>query len=76
MYEQIFRCKWLGDDSKTLEEIALKLEAAAKDLREMAKDGIHMDADLPMADDYAFLYTDDPLVAEKYGFHEQEEEEE
>lgn len=73
MYEQIWRAKWLADDCKTLEEIALRLEGEAQYLREMDKDGITLRD--KVKDDYAFFVTDDPTVAEKHNLYELEEEE-
>lgn len=72
MYKTIFRCKWLGDESKTLEEIAERLEAAAHDLRTMHADGIVLEDQ--MQDDYAFLMTTNKEVAEKHGLQEMEDE--
>jgi hypothetical protein len=72
-YESIFRCKWLGDGSETLSEIAEKLEQEIVLLKQMEADGIVMEA--TMEDDYAFLVTENEEIAKKYSFYECEEEE-
>jgi hypothetical protein len=51
------------------------LEAAAGELQEMAAAGVELDTQ-GMGDDYAFLYTTDPAVAARFGFEEQEPDEE
>lgn len=73
-FTTLFRCKWLADGSRTLPEMAEKLEEAAKRLRDMDKDGVRLDGEVQ--DDYAELVADDPLVAEKYGLHDEDEDEE
>ena len=55
-------------------EIADRLEAAAKNLREMHADGLILTEE--MTDDYACLVTNNPLVAAKYEMYEQENDEE
>jgi hypothetical protein len=72
-FTNLFRCKWLGDGSRTLPEMADKLEEAAKRLREMSEAGVRLDG--KVEDDYAELICDDPQVAEKYGLKDAEEDE-
>lgn len=72
-FNTLFRCKWLVDGSRSLPEMATKLEETAKRLREMGEAGIRLDGEVQ--DDYAELVTDDPAVAEKYGLQSQEDEE-
>jgi hypothetical protein len=74
MFEKLIRCKWLGDGCNSLEEIAVRLEEEAAYLREMARNGLQLEEG--MQDDYALLKTEDPALAEKYGFDEIEEDEE
>jgi hypothetical protein len=63
-YELSWRCKFLGDGANSAAELADKLEAVARDLREMAAAGV----ELEMSDDYVMLTTADPAVAERFGF--------
>jgi len=74
-YETIWRNKWLTAQATSLGEMASMLEAAAGELREMAAAGVELDTQ-GMGDDYAFLYTSDPAVADRFGFHEEESGEE
>lgn len=73
-YELIWRNKWLTAEATSLGEMAAMLEAAAVELREMAATGVELDPK-GMGDDYAFLSTSDPSVAERFGFEEQESHE-
>jgi hypothetical protein len=74
-YEFTWRNKFLTTEVKTIGEMAQTLEGAAQQLRDMEQDGVTLDPDSDMADDYAMLVTDDPEVAHKYGFEEEVEEE-
>jgi hypothetical protein len=65
IFEGIFRCKGLGDGEKTLGAIAHNLEEAAKHLLEMEQAGLLLTGDV--TDDYAVYYTEDKLLALKYG---------
>jgi hypothetical protein len=65
-YECTWRAKWLADGAETVQQMAAALEAEASHLREMAAAGIEL-VDV-VEDDYAFLTTNDPEVAVRYGF--------
>lgn len=69
-FTRIWRSKWLTDDAETLSEMTEKLLGAAKELDEMRLAGIELEG--PVQDDYGFLVTDDPEVAERFGFLEEE----
>jgi|GEM_PF-2907820 hypothetical protein len=73
-FTRIWRSKWLTDDAETLSEMTEKLLGAAKELDEMRLAGIELEG--PVQDDYGFLVTDDPEVAERFGFLEEELEDE
>jgi hypothetical protein len=49
------------------------LRSAAEHLEQMRKDGVVLDGDSGVGDDYARLVTTDPTVAEKYGLVEESE---
>jgi len=75
IYELIWRNKWLTSDAKTLGEMIDALRAAADELRAMQKKGVVLDENSPIADDHAFLQTDDPAVAKEFGFEQEEKDE-
>lgn len=78
-YTTTWRNKWLTADAKSIPEMADMLESASKLLREMHDAGIKLEND-DIQDDYAYLVTEDPDVAEKFDLHldeyEEDEEEE
>jgi len=74
-YECVWRNKWLTADASSIPEMAAALEEAARELRQMERDGVALDPGSGMEDDYASLVTTDPAVARKYGFMPVEMEE-
>ena len=70
-YSTIWRGKGLADDAETIDEVIAALEAAIADLRAMRDAGIQLAG--PIQDDYAYLVTTDPDVAEAYGLQEDED---
>jgi len=74
IYESFWANKWLIDGCKTLLEMAVGLEAAAKELREYHEAGVYLEGEVDngMVD----LYVKDKAVADKYGFHVPEYEDE
>jgi hypothetical protein len=70
MFEFVWRNKWLTADAHSLADMADKLDAAANQLREMHRAGVTLANGDDIADDYAYLVTADPVVAERFGFHE------
>lgn len=73
-FEGLWRAKWTTDGSETIAEMSAKLRAQADYLDEMAAAGVVLSHEV--GDDYAFLETNDPAVAEKYGFHEEDNDDE
>lgn len=69
----IWRNKWLTSKAKSIEEMISMLRAAADQLDQMCKDGVILDDDGAVGDDYAHLVTTDPKVAEKYGLVDESE---
>jgi hypothetical protein len=49
------------------------LQDAADTLRAMLADGVTLDSGGGTGDDYAYLITTDPLIAKKYGMHDENE---
>lgn len=75
MYEMIWRNKWLTAEAKTIDDMIAMLRGAADQLKAMKDAGVTLETG-NMQDDYAFLNTDDPKVAETFGFTEAETDEE
>jgi phosphate uptake regulator len=73
-YSTIWRCKGLADDAATLDDMIAALREAIAELTMMRDAGITLSQ--PMADDYAFLVTTDPEVAERFGMELDEDEDE
>lgn len=66
-YVTLWRNKWLTANAKSLAEMIVMLQHAAQELDAMKADGVLLDDQASTSDDYAFLYTYDRTVAEKYG---------
>jgi len=72
-YHLTWRNKFLTNDAKTIDEMINALDFAVDQLREMRDAGVALDGGAE--DDYAVLITNDPKIADRYGFWEVEEEE-
>ena len=72
-YVTTWRNKWLAAEPKSLEDLIDMLRSAADQLDQMRKDGVILDDDGGIGDDYARLVTLDPNVAEKYGMVDESE---
>lgn len=72
-YVTTWRNKWLTADAKTIEDMTNMLRAAADHLDQMRKDGVVLEDNGGVGDDYARLMTTDPKVAEKYGMVDESE---
>lgn len=59
-------------EARTIGEMAETFEDAARHLRDMERDGVTLDPDSGVGDDYAQLVTDDEEVARKYEFEEED----
>lgn len=69
----IWRNKWLTSEAKSIEDMIIQLRSAADQPERMQRDGVFLDDDSGVGDDYAHLMTMDPTVAEKYGLIEESE---
>lgn len=67
VFEVTWRCKGLGDGCATINELAMRLEQAAKQLREMAAAGVQLKE--AISDDYGYLTCKDPDQAARFGMH-------
>ena len=72
-YHLTWSNKLLTSDAKSINEMIDNLEFAVEQLREMRDAGVVLDGSAE--DDYAVLITNDPKIADRYGFWEVEEEE-
>ncbi len=72
-YVTTWRNKWLTANAKSIEEMKSLLRAAADRLDQMIQDGVVVDKQDGIDNDYAQLVTTDPKVAEKYGMVEESE---
>jgi hypothetical protein len=72
-YITLWRNKWLTADAKSLEEMIEGLQSAADTLRAMLADGVALAPEGGTSDDYAYLVTIDPTIAEKYDMHDETE---
>ncbi len=71
-YEQVWRNKWLTANAETLDDMIEIMQSAVDELEAMRDAGVWLENNGSQQDDYAFLYTNDPQVAEKFGFYERE----
>ena len=72
-YVMIWRNKWLTSEAKTVDEILAIYLGTANHFEQMIRDGVVLDNNGSLDDDYAQLVTTDPKIAEKYGFVEESE---
>lgn len=72
-YVMTWRNKWLTSGAKSIEEMSTALHAAAEQLDQMRQDGVVIEDNGGIADDYAQLVTTDAKIAEKYGFVDESE---
>lgn len=72
-YVRLWRNKWITSGAQSVAEMIAALRAAAAELEAMLSDGVVLDCDSGIADDYAHLVTFDPEIAKKYGMHDETE---
>jgi hypothetical protein len=69
----VWRNKWLTADAKSIDEMIASLKDAAETLEAMRRDGVTLDDNGGVRDDYVRLVTTDPEVAKKYDMVEETE---
>ena len=69
----LWRNKWLTADVKSIDEMIAALRQAADALEAMRLDGVVLEDDGGVVDDYAHLVTTDPEAAKKYDMIEESE---
>jgi len=72
-FVMLWRNKFLTAGAKSIGEIARTFRESADLLESMNADGVTLDPDAGTADDYAHLVTTDPVIAKKYGMHDEAE---
>jgi hypothetical protein len=72
-YVRLWRNKLLTLEANTIDDMIATLQASAAELQAMRADGVTLDPDGGTADGYAYLVTNDPEVARKYGMEEEDE---
>jgi hypothetical protein len=72
-FMSLWRNKFLTLEATTIEEMVTALQQAAATLQAMRDDGVVLESPGGTADDYAYLVTTDPKVAEKYDMHDESE---
>jgi hypothetical protein len=75
-YEYSWRNKWLTAKATSIDDMIGSLQTAADELRKMKARGVTLDEGSSVGDDYATLITDDPSVAEEFGFDEPDADDE
>ena len=71
-YSMVWRNKWITAEATSIEEMAASLSAAAEELRQMTEAGVVLELDGGAEEDDAMLVTEDPEVAARFGFEEDE----
>jgi hypothetical protein len=69
----LWRNKWLTSQAGSLEEMISLLRMSVETLEAMRRDGVTLEDDGGIGDDYATLVTTDPEVAKKYDMIEESE---
>lgn len=72
-YITLWRNKWLTSGAKTMDDMIEALRDAAGTLEAMRQDGVFLEVDGAIGDDYAHLVTTNPDVAKKYDMVEESE---
>jgi len=72
-FRTTWRNKWLTDGAETIADMIAALREAADRLEAMQNDGVEAECS-SAPDDYIFLETSDPAVAEKHGLELEQEE--
>ncbi len=67
----LHRNKWITSNVKTIEDMIAIYEGLAKQFSEMREEGVTLDPDSSISDDYAVLVTTNPETALKYEFEDE-----
>ena len=67
-FERLWRNRWLTADAASLGDMITWLRAAAEELEAMRGRGVTMAEDSDAVGDLIILLTDDPAVAQEFGF--------
>src|SRR6476620_5267416 len=72
-YVTLWRNKWLTASASTIDDMIAALRDAADTLAAMQRDGVTLESDQSVGDDYAHLVTTDPEIAKKYDMVDESE---
>lgn len=72
-YVRVWRNKFLTIDANSINDMIDHLKKATEELEAMRADGVTLEPDGGTADDYAYLVTTDPEIAQKYEMLEETE---
>lgn len=72
-YLRLWRNKFLTTDAQSIDDMIDTLRAAAETLASMHADGVVLEPNGGVADDYGYLVTTDPDVPKKYDMHDESE---
>ncbi len=72
-YVTTWRNKWLTSEAKSMDDMIAKYRETMIYFEQMKQDGIVLEDNGSVGDDYAQLVTTDAKIAEKYGFIEESE---
>jgi hypothetical protein len=72
MYTLLWLSKYLTIDAQSIDEMIAKLEDEVVQLKAMRDAGVTLDGSGGTEDGYASLVTENPEVAKKFGFEEEE----
>ena len=72
-YVRLWRNKFLTLEARSMSDMIHMLGDAVDELRQMEADGVVLDPEGGTGDDYAYLVTTDPAIAEKYDMHDESE---
>ena len=67
-YETLYRCKWMFSGCKTTAQCVAVLRQQLEMFEDWQKNGVILDPNSSIEDDYAEFITTDPDLAKKYEF--------
>jgi hypothetical protein len=72
-FERTWRNKWITNDATSPDEMIAAYRNAIEEIEALKAAGVEFDFD-NAHDDYIELYTDDPKVADEFGFNDFDED--
>lgn len=69
-YEYLWRNKWITTEARSIDDFIEIYESVTKLFRCWKKDGVQLDLESGIGDDYAIFFTKDSEIAKREGFGE------